>query len=435
MPQLPIQNWHVQDLGLNKIDPVGSYQEGKGKALELALSEYKRQAESFRAPHYKELADIEPKVAQAGLEKSLLENKYYAPNIQSEIELRGAQAQDQRALANLHKPEGEMKQLMLNEYKKLLQQGQQGGGATPGASQSYMTGGLTGDVSGAIPQNMGYQPSGAYGIQAPQPTPQDLLNKNLFGQDTFEAKQKQAFEQMKVQNDMFVKKTAGLNDKVKSNQDQMNLFMQYKDLMESTAASGSVGQYIPGMFSSSQKSIENLISQMSLPALQNVRAAAGAGIRNIPELNAALNQKPQLGWNQGTIDYYNKSMIAENNRDMQASQFYNHIKENPNLGIDSGRADQLFQNFQKHFPLVDEKGKVHPEMGQGNNWRYWTTPDAVKSMNDTGDYNPVKNISQKIERGEIKLPTFETKESREQWWNSLDNVMKAAIKKAVKEKK
>ena len=347
-----------------------------------------------------------------------LKNQYYPANILSEIALRQAQGGLAQAQTGLLAP-----QTMIEQIKANLMAGRPatmgiGSSGAPATSNApSMNQAITNQLSPIDQQNAafsnnasssmgdsssstdmitgGNMPSSTqsvYGVDLPSMSNDDIRNKAL-GFDSFTPRYHQALDNVQIQRNLYNNQVTKSGAQANSGLDFLNKFNLYNNLMDETFEKGVPLGYTPGFLNVPKaQQIDNLTSQMVVPAVASLHEVLGEGRVNIPQFTAALATKPNRSWSKSTRDLYLQGLTTGINRDTQESQFYNYLQQNPNLGVTKQQADILWANFKKHNPIVSADGtKFLPQNAQGQNWMAYTTPDAIQAIKTKGDYVPSEN--------------------------------------------
>lgn len=356
---------------------------------------------------------VEP-MAQQELQKAQLENKYYAPNIQSEIGLRNAQAglagqqskyyganiqsemdlrkaqtQEANALAGKYGIEAQQQAL----FNKILQNRFQPG------QKSSATGGIEGSSVTQTGAQVGGQAaapvSTTYGIQNPELTNDDIINQKVFGIDTYNSKQQKFKEQVLDQYKEFNK---GMTESIKAAdaamgmQQAMNVFNNamnrstYKGAtLGEIPSSGWKTALIPGDLSPEQEA-DRAANQMLPEAIATLRNAMGTARFSNLDMNMSRTLKFDRTLNDQTRSTMTSWITAVNDRMKEKARFES-VMNNPNSGVTKQEADMLWQDYQNNFPLINSAGDTVQRSNLGN-WPLYTTPKAIDSLKRTGSYTP-----------------------------------------------
>lgn len=313
--------------------------------------------------------------------QSALANKqsaWYDKEAQARTDLENAQA-------GLYGSQAQKNALLLKAFKDRLNQGN----VSPDQQSTSQ-----GESSGNIPNNSKLNNS-YFGIETPVPSTDDLINKELFGVDSYTPRLQMAKQQQLGQFNNINKKVEAFNKEAQDATNFDRLLNQYNYLMDHAVEKGPIAGRLPALGSSSQL-IDNTINQMGLGAIEQVRDAMGSAKFAVADLNVAMGMKPQRTWTKSTRDFYSKFYKAVNDRLRQRSMFYTMIANNPQLGLSSQDADTLWSLYQNKYPIANKKGnKVinsDPDL-----WRQFLSPQAIESVKRTGDFNPIdrKKISNK----------------------------------------
>lgn len=337
MPYFNPQHWEPQDL---KFDPTKAWQEGKKDALSLALQEYKRQEQSARAPHFGELAE-------------------------TEVRGKKAHAYAEEAMAGLHGAHAQ-KAIMQN---RMLQQ----------AMQHYTDQGQ-GEGEGEEPQEQT-----TYGIPNTKPTLEDYKNSQVFGENTFQKRQEAAVKNQQEQKDLFKNDAIASSNQVLQDKDALATMQKISDLRSKTHLTGSLGGHLAGQFASSEaQDIDALHNKLVSPGISTMANLVGGHATN-PAINVAISQKPQRTWNDKTFKMYRETAEMGFHRNEQKAEFDAYTHSHPRLGLTNAEAKIAWNAFQTDYPVISSDGKRYLDRNvQGDNWKRYLTPEAVKDIKETG---------------------------------------------------
>ncbi len=387
--------------------------------------------------------------AQAGLTGQ--ESKWYGDKAKAEIALQNAEA-------GLYGTNAEQKALMLRVLKQKMEamQGQGGQGnqgaapqgqgnmSTPSANSAFSNpnqgaASSANGANGASP-SMGVQPSSPasqtqqgqgqapaqqtqaknsfYGVESPEPSVDDIANKMFFGMDTFTPKMENAKAQQQGQYGAYQKEVESANKAAQEAVDTSRLLSQYNYWMDQATLSGSVGGKLPAMGTASQ-SVNNIVNQLGLGAIEQVRNAMGSAKFAVADLNVALGMKPSREWNQGTRQFYTNFANAVNKRLQERAQFYTVAGSNPRLDLPKQDADALWTAYQNKYPISNKNGdKVLTQ--NLNHWQDFLSPRAVRSIKEKGTYSPISRSD--ITEENIKDTMKQTGLSREAVMKELEGL-------------
>jgi hypothetical protein len=326
--------------------------------------------------------------SQSGLYNQ--EAKWWGPKSQAEISLQEAQAKNYGSQAG-------MNQLKLDYLRKMLEGGNNQsveGGSSPGS-----IGGNGSNVSSSSTQATMNEPSSTkpsnsvYGIDTPQPSQQDIVNKMLLGVDTFTPKMENAKNQQQAEYKAFQE---GLTESVKEANSANNMNQAIKIFNNAMDASSYKGPF-KGMMPSSgwetaifdvknEQQADRAALQMLPAAMTTLRDAMGNARFSNLDTNYAAKMKFDRTMSDETRDTQTKWIGAINDRMQEKPKFYS-VLGNPKSGAQKTQADALWQEYQNQFPLIAKDGQSVLNSNL-HNWPLYTTPKAVESIRRTGTYTP-----------------------------------------------
>lgn len=289
--------------------------------------------------------------------------KYWGPNINSEIGLRDAQ----KGLYGAQTSEAQRK---TDLYKQMM-----GGNETS-----------SGGNNGNGGPESGIGESAPYGIPIPKPTKEDIASKMLFGLDTFGPKQKQAFEEQKIEQKKHSEKLEKTNAQVEALGHQGDLLNRYNHLMDKSILSGPFGSKVPVPTALNQK-IDDTVKQMQLGGIEAIRAAMGNSRFSNLDMQMATQLKANRALTPEARKEYTNRFNAIKDRVNDYAKF-SQIASNPKMGLTSDMADALWTAYQRHHPVVKKNSDVGFNKYKPNNFMSYLTPQAINSIKEQGDYNP-----------------------------------------------
>lgn len=376
-------------------------------------------------------------MADAALRKEQLYNDYYAPNIQSEMDLRKAQAGASTA--------GAMKNQMLVKYlngggnldepitasgtpaqRPIAQQpipGQQQAAAhmsgrqvvdhytaqhpTEGQAQARGPDNVEQQEpqeqqpaigANQAPQQQASQSRSMWGIETPQPTKRDLINQ-MLGNDTFSSRQKMAQEQQQAQQKSFTDAIAQASETAQAatqtNQvlDKFNGAMDmanHKGHLWGARPSSGITTVLPhtGDFSADQIA-DKAVSEMMPGAMHQIKDAMGSGQFSNLDSKYAAQLKFDRTMDDDTRHTQTAWVKATNARSNEKPAFYAKLSSDPTNAPQKIQADLAWQSYQNAFPLIDAEGK-NVQTQNLKKWPIFTTPKAIESIKRTGSYKPTQ---------------------------------------------
>lgn len=386
-------------------------------------------------------------MAQQDLQSKVLTNKWFGPEKQSEIGLRGAQKKEATARAGSLGTESQMNQLKLNYMKQYLGQNtnqssnsnyqlQNDGSSSqiqenqqqmvqpssPGQNISQPSSMNVNQSSGGSDQAINYPQSSSitpvashgvstgqnyadgqstnniYGIQTPTPTKDDIANQMFFGMDTFTPRLQNAKTQQQDQYTQYQKEIsqtlqeANTATKLKQNLSIFNKAMDnsfYKgQLRGSMPSKGLSTALLMGHDLSNEQIADQQISNMLPGAMAEMRDAMGDGKFSNMDMMAASNMKFSRNMDDKTRKIQSDFINGIYNRMEEKAKFYT-LMGNPK-GPQKNIADMAWQAYQENFPIsgTDEKGNLSNKPENLKNWPLYTTPKAIDSIQRTGTYQP-----------------------------------------------
>lgn len=342
---------------------------------------------------------------------------------QSEIGLRGAQAQhnvaqagylgkqtqwyDQEAKAKMQLQQAQAQEAQANAAKaaflqKALQEKFSGAYQTQGEAPPARTTGEPTEAGGVSTQNA--RPSeqypavqSMYGIDTPQPTKDDYINKMVFGIDTFTprsdaAKQQQIDQYKEIQKSV----SESIQRATTANKAKQVLAIFNKAMDESYYKGASLGDVpssgwksalIPGDLTPEQTA-DYQVANLLPGAISELRDAMKSGQFSVADLNAASRMKVSRSMNDETRHTQSAWLNGVYDRMDEQSKFLSMLG-NPRSGASKINADQLWEQYQRDFPLISNDGSKFLGSNLGN-WPLYTTPRAIASIKTTGTYTPSK---------------------------------------------
>jgi hypothetical protein len=352
-------------------------------------------------------------MAQQNLLKAQQYNEMYKPDIQSQIGLRGAQAgklgketewydreaaakiAEQQALAGMHGADAQKTALIVNELKKRLgQQGQDIGGQ---AAQGQAAQGQAQAQSQVPSSSTAQQTSSMYGIDTPALTNDDIINKMVFGTDTYQPKIENAKKQQEDQYNTFNKKllTSVKGANAANNLDQA--ISVFNNAMDRSTYKGSRLGNVPSSgwltppFSnmSPEQEADRASAQMLPDAIATLKASMGAAQFSNLDMMQAGKMKFDRTMDDDARQLQTKWVNAVNSRSKEEAKFY-QVLSDPHMGVTAQQADMLWRSYQDNMPLIgkDSKGNDTVNFDNLGNWPLYTTPKAINSIKSNGVYTP-----------------------------------------------
>lgn len=404
--------------------------------------EFDNQLKQQQAKYYG--PNIESEIGLRGAQGRLMgeQAKYYGPNIQSEMGLREAQkglygAQGQQALANALKIQRMLEDLggggqgspspfmntmtqgggsdntqpsMGYQQPQTQAQPQQsptlpvGNGQGALVSQSAANAGGQGvPVSSVqspldqIKQLQGSNANAPYGIPTPILTPDDKRNKIFYGVDSYGPRYQAALKEQEDQKNKYTEKALNTGKELDSVRMQDEWLKKFKSLMDKSYLSGPVGSKLKIPTELSQE-IDSVSAQLHRFGIEQLRNSMGSARFSNLDIGVAGDLKPNRTWGAKAIKDYTDMFGSIKNRMEEKEKFY-RIASNPRSGIPSQLADAGWSAYQQSHPIVSDSKTGAPFKYKDGNWKEYLSPQAMKSLAETGDYKP-KDSGLK----EIKLP-------------------------------
>lgn len=435
---MPIQFPDYQRISFDEANPFLTGV-GRGQSLAQSFMQFPQDLQNKILANQisKVQAQYAEPMAKEGLTKAQQANLWNPKLWQSEIGLRGAQSGEATAGAGLKRSqshaadiESAMSQLKLNYLKQMLG-GRPGGANIPG-NPSMQEGGAQSFMGASAPQQgvsaseqsspmtpmqgnapqsgmgsnspVSQQGASTYGIPTPQPTQQDIANSMLLGMDTFTPRQKQAYQQQQTQIKEYQTGVAESIQAANESQKIGQILSVFNNAMDNTGMKGafwgttpSTGMqtlYHPDKSVTNAQIADNAIANMLPGAITDLRAAMGQGQFSVADLKAASQMKFDRAMSDDARRTKTQWVKGVNERFDERAKFLQSMAGNPNSGATKNDADLLWANYQKDFPLINEKGDRY--LGQNakgekvnlGNWPLYTTPKAVASIKSTGSYKP-----------------------------------------------
>lgn len=340
------------------------------------------------------------------------QTKWFGPTAESEIQLRNAQKGLYGAQAQQAAYEAEWNRKLQDAWLNQngvppisattpIQNNQMGQSSVPYANAGMTSGqGALGvplssaqNATSMSPldqikqmQNFNQNQNAPYGIQTPQMTLQDLANKKVGGFDTYKEKFQQAAKQQEGQREAYSKENEKVNSEIASSQKLKNEYNRFNRLMDDSRLSGPVFSRLPHAEKSAlSQSIDQSSQQLLLSGIELMRNAMGNAKFSNLEFQGSEKLKPNRSWGPEARKEYKDITEAAHKRLEEKGRFM-QLASNPHMGIPKELADRGWNAYQNHLPFIDSKGNlIHYNK---DNWMKFLTPEAVKSLKETGDYNP-----------------------------------------------
>jgi hypothetical protein len=383
--------------------PWGNMMANAMKQYQLGIqTEYSRPnaiADLLKKQQYNEMykPDIKSQIGLRGAQSGLLgeQSKYYGPNINSEIGLRKAQ-EGLYGNQSLESAARARKLQMMTDYLSGNDNQNNHPATQMEQNPNYQMNG-SGMFSGNGQQQQSQQPMpqqstqpvmqnpAPYGIQTPKPTREDIMNKMVFGMDTFGKNQEQAFNQQNDQRKTYMEKTLASNIAAQSATKTDQLLDQYNYAMDHAFASGPLGKYLPKRGAAQE--VDQITAQLLPEAVKGLRAAMKAGQFTNKDMGLIEGTTPQRSWTPEARRFYTDSAKAFNQRIQEKAKF-DQVTSNPQMGIPSHVADAMWRSYQAHHPIVQSASTKTLNEYRKDNWMKYLTPKAIKSIVEKGDYDP-----------------------------------------------
>jgi hypothetical protein len=350
-------------------------------------------------------------MAKEELTKAKKFNEYYGPNIESEMNLRNKQAgkfgkeiewydREAGATTGLQKSqtrkneiEAQQNQMMMDALKSRLGPSQGGQNQNTGSmgGQSNLVG-LGGQGQESPSTNS------AYGIPNPSPTQDDIVNKKLFGIDTYTPRQTQAISQQQKQRDSFIKEigesvqAANQAMKAKIALNGFNTAMDQATMKGpywgTTPSSGWRTAYHPFTDFSQEQIADNMAANLLPGAMSEIKEAMGSSNFGVLDMQASQKLKVDRSMTDDARKNASNFINGVFSRMDERPKFYQTMN-NPKINADKSTADLLWQNYQNDFPIMGDDGKT-PKLDNLNMWPLFTSPKAIASVKETGSYKPTR---------------------------------------------
>jgi hypothetical protein len=355
-------------------------------------------------------------MAQAELKKNQLFNKYYSPDMESQIGLRQAQSgklgketqwYDREAQARTGYENAEtaslnaqagMNKLKLDYFKSMMQSNN-----APGMNNST---GNNGSPNNQTPSSMGADYSTSpqstppantvYGIETPKLTKDDIANKMLLGTDTFTPRMQNA---QKQQQDQYTQYQKSLSETIQEANTALKVkqgLSIFNNAMDNTTLKGAFWGETPSTGwrtlyhnSDSVKNAQiadNMAANILPGAIAELRGAMGQAQFSVYDMKAAGQMKVYRGMDDGARRTQSQWLNGVYDRMDEKAKFYT-MMGNPKSGAQKTNADMLWEQYQQNFPLISKDGKNYQGSNLGN-WPLYTTPRAIASIQSTGTYTP-----------------------------------------------
>lgn len=312
--------------------------------------------------------------------------------VPSEIALRQAQA-------GLFGVDAQQKGLLLGLLREYIGQN----GNVSSSSNPMMNGGSNSYANQSqnqlLPNKDGSSPSigspsgngnSAYGVTLPQMQPQDVINKMLFGVDTFSTKQQLAAQQIQDQYQKSIADTTSANQAAQAANNMNQLMQQYNNLSGKFGSeTGPIIGLLPAITTNSQN-LQNIVTQMQTSGIQQLRSAMGNSRFSNLDMSVASNKVPVRKLTGEAGKFYTNWLSAVNNRMIDQSKFMNLLSQ-PNAGATDKDRSALWTAYQKNNPISNAKGdKVNTNFDNINDY---VTPQAIATVRATGTFKPVNSIN------------------------------------------
>lgn len=402
---MPIQ---FPDFNRISFDEANPYLTGVGKGQDMMQKFLQFPQELQKQILANQIASVNAKyaepMAKGNLTKLNLENEWTPKLNQSTIGLQGAQAGQAGAQAKYlgsetsgKNIENEQSALILNMLKKSIGEQQ---ASRNGAQSSPSMSGQVGQPQqqGIQSSNQTQQPfnNSIYGIETPPVTPDDIINKKVFGIDTYTPKktnaQQQQQSQFKSYQDALVQSIKDANSANSMNQ----AISVFNNAMDNSTAKGSrwgnlpsSGLWkLPGDFSQEQIA-DRAALQMVPAAIETLKDSMGSSRFSNLDMQMATKMKFDRTMDDDTRKTQTNWINGVNERMKENSKFLSTLA-NPQSGAKKTDADLLWAAYQQDFPLISSDGRTFKGSNLGN-WPLYTTPRAIASIKATGSYTPTKS--------------------------------------------
>lgn len=270
---------------------------------------------------------------------------------------------------------------------------QQGGGGAPSISyqQQY--------------DNSPYKAGETYhGIIMPQPTLEDIENKNM-GQDSYTPKVNLAKEEAAKQSKLYTDKLASISEQADATRDMYELSNRFKNEYDLSSFTGGIYGNVPskGSVVSAFKKMdhEQVLDQITanalVPQVSRIKTAMGnARFSNIDMLQAENLNTLNRASEPYAVDQQAAAAKAINERMQEMKRYYSYMALQNKAKKEE--TDMLWGEYQNKFPLW-VNGKLNTD--NLGNWPLYALPKALDTLRRTGSYEPSKEDLKKIR---VKFP-------------------------------
>lgn len=338
--------------------------------------------------------------AQAGLASQ--QAQWVGPQAQAEITKNKAQA-------GVFGVQAQKEQYLVDALKKsLIDQGvlRQDGTLNSGnnLSQTNSSGSVGMPAMGGSAQSQPSQPSQQqpsqqqdnilYGITIPKMTSEDMVNKLVYGTDSYSTKLNAATDLSKQQALEFNK---GITEAVKASQvanQNSQLLTAFNQAMDKSRFKGPWLGHTPIMPGMDNEQTSDSLSALLTPnAASNLRDAMGTA--RFSNLDMMYAKQGSVDRTLGDAARRTRTMwgLLANQRAQEIPKMMTTLMESKQLT--KSEADTLVQEYQNQNPLIsdpkdDKYGNQYALPENSRKWHAYVTPKAIQSIRTTGSYTPSK---------------------------------------------
>jgi hypothetical protein len=354
-------------------------------------------------------------MAEQGLLKAKQENQWYVPNVQSEIALRGAQTKQAQAGAGLTGEQAKQLQYFSKvgyptEEMRTLSYLQNGGQGQPGnASMNAQTTpsfgqqpqAETGAPQQGMTENLIKQRQNQaldnqiYAGNAPPSTNTTGMSplasayiQRKYPDPNFEFNQNKAVEDYKSNNSAIMELQKEYAKESTAAQQLVPTYNKLENLYNNiTTAKGRLGGKFPA-FSPEASEFDKLIQEV---VNANAKLLGGGRVFGY-DFTASSGAKASRDLPEDAfigLTTFGKSK-AEDALEHQAFLSAGGAPQRNGLPVRSGLLEQAWNNYKLHRPSMNfEPGEFYVNNAYQNTWKDYLTPEALRSIAETGDYLPL----------------------------------------------
>jgi len=316
--------------------------------------------------------------AQAGLASQ--QAQWVGPQAQAEIFKNKAQG-------GLFGVEAQKQALLVNMIKEKL------AGTQPTGTYSTASAGASESGKGqAAAAEETQNPNVLYGVEIPQPSKEDIVNKMAFGIDSFSKKYDTANEKSKQEFTTFNKNIADAVASAKQATDMNKILSLYNNAMDKSKFKGPLWGHTPIMPGMDNEQIaDKAASQLTPNAAAQLRDAMGSARFSNLDMQYAQNLKVDRTLGDDARKTQSTWLTLVNERTKNIAKMQTMLMNSKQ--VTSSQADMLTAEMQNQLPLIsetDKNGAQYALPENVNKWPAYTTPKAIAAIKTSGTYHPSK---------------------------------------------